>query len=152
MADNTPGRVSRPGDVSRRVRNTTNIRKWPLRTKIAVGVWIPVVIVAIALFTGPNRSSSAAPAPTTTTTSFTNPVIAEPIVPPNTAPNTSLQERIGKWIQGVPTKRTPAQREALLKYRKAHSHVGGKPATTVIVRPHASGLKKSAKAASPLGK
>jgi hypothetical protein len=105
--------------VRRQARRATRVGKWPLHTKFAVGAWIPVLIVAIALYTGPNRRSAAAPAPTTTTTA------APVLVPPPAASNTGAQVEtaadkaqqaaIQKWIANLPTKRTLLQGLAVAK-------------------------------------
>jgi hypothetical protein len=110
--------------LRRQLRNALNVRRWTLRQKIGVGVWIPVAIVAFALFTGPSRSSGSASADNATTTSTTFEVAMpklQPIVPPalSKAPKTSLHERIVKWINGVPPRRSPAEKLALLRYNRA---------------------------------
>jgi hypothetical protein len=107
--------------LRRQLRNAMNVRGWTLRRKIGVGVWIPVLVVAFALFTGPSRSSGSASAesPATTTTTFvpTLPPL-QPIVPPalSKAPKTSLHQRVLKWINGTPPRRSREERLALLRY------------------------------------
>jgi hypothetical protein len=113
-----------PGRLRRKLRRAADVRRWSLRQKIGVGAWIPVLIVAFALFTGPSRSSSAASAPTTTSTTIDVVVpVLEPIVPASlsAAPKISMHDRVVKFVNGVPPKRSPAEKLALLKYNRAHS-------------------------------
>src|SRR4051794_9650867 len=44
-----------PRRMRRKLRKAARVRDWPRRTKIAVGAWIPAIVLALALFTGPNR-------------------------------------------------------------------------------------------------
>jgi hypothetical protein len=109
--------------LRRQLRNALNVRRWTLRQKVGIGVWIPVAIVAFALFTGPSRSSgaSAESAATTTTTFVARVPPLQPIVPAalSKAPKTSLHQRVVKWINGVPPRRSRAERLALLRYNRA---------------------------------
>ena len=112
--------------LRRKLQRAASLRTWTLRQKIAVGVWIPVLVVALALFTGPNRSSSAASAPATTTTTFDVTVATlQPIVPGalSKAPKVSVHDRVVKFVNGVPPKRSRAERLALLKYQAANRRI-----------------------------
>ena len=112
------------GRLRRQIRRAANVRGWTLRQKVAVGVWIPVLIVAFALFTGPNRASSASagPEPTTTTTFAGTVPTLQPIVPValSKAKKVSLHDRVVKWVKGVPPRRSPAEKLALLNYLRSH--------------------------------
>ncbi len=139
--------------LRRQLRHALNVRRWSIRQKIAVGIWIPVLVAAFVLFTGPNRSSGAASAvsaPTTTTSFEATVPPLEPIVPPGiaSAPKTSLNERIVKWINGVPTKKSAAEVRALLKYKAAHSRTGTGAQTSgpkVVITHAGSGRARTAK-------
>jgi hypothetical protein len=105
--------------VRRQLRRLTHVAKWPLHTKFAVGAWIPVLVVAVALYTGPNRRSAAASVPTTTSTAA--PVVAPPAasnVGPQiqTAADKATQAAILKWIAAIPPKRTLLQGLAIAKF------------------------------------
>jgi hypothetical protein len=64
------------------------VQKWPRHRKVAVGVWIPVVFVAMVLYTGPTRAARPAAAPVPTTTATTSPPPpTRPTVPPNVPEN-----------------------------------------------------------------
>jgi hypothetical protein len=85
----------------RRVRRATSLRTWPLHRKIAVGVWVPAIIFAVAQVTGPNRPTStpaARPAPQV--------VPATPVLPPTTTtpPNAPLPG-VAKWLKPRAAKR-----------------------------------------------
>ena len=113
--------------LRRQLRNALNVRRWSLRQKIGIGVWIPVLIVAFALFTGPSRSSGSASAESTatTTTTVAGPMpTLEPLVPAaiSKAPTIPMPERLAKWIKGIPPRRSRAERLALWHYLKAARH------------------------------
>jgi hypothetical protein len=102
----------------RRTRYHLRVRRWPLHRKIAVGAWIPVLVVGLALFTGPNRTGSAsnAAAPVTTTTELR--------LQPETVPTTPLplahyeqEEIIGAWIRAVPSRKTLPQQRGVQRWR-----------------------------------
>ena len=82
--------------IGKQVRRALRFRKWPLRRKVAVGIWVPVLVVALALLTGPNRGGggAAAPLPTTTTLITTTTTIK------STTPSTSKRVDIGLWMLG----------------------------------------------------
>ena len=84
----------RPRRIIRRVRRTLYApRHWPFHRKLAVGVWVPVVIVAIAMFTGPNRPAGGSP----------NGKVASPgtATAQITTPTTELVARseLGAWVR-----------------------------------------------------
>src|SRR5262249_52404760 len=100
-------RSMRASDVRRTIRHarrSLSVRRWPLQRKIAIGVWIPVVVVAVAMFTGPNRSVGARPSRA-----------GAEVVLPKHLPTTTValpnlpQPAIGKWVT---------------KNRRAHSSAG----------------------------
>jgi hypothetical protein len=82
--------------VRRHLRRAFTVRSWPIRRKIAVGAWIPTVIVALILFTGPNRAVGKASPPA--------PTIPRPTVPltPKVSP---LVEYANAGLQSTRTKR-----------------------------------------------
>jgi len=130
--------------LRRHLRNALSVRRWSLRQKVGIGVWIPVLIVAFALFTGPSRSSGSpsaeSPATTTTTLAVTT-LTMEPIVPAylGAAPRISLQQRVVKWIKGVPPKRSRAEKLALLRYNRTvqgHSPLAARKAGPKILILH----------------
>jgi hypothetical protein len=86
-----------------------------MHRKVAVGAWIPVLVVGLALFTGPNRSSSAtSAAPTTTSPSPDNgsatPTTREPNV------QRTQEEVIGAWVRAVPPRKTLPQQRGVQKF------------------------------------
>ncbi|HEV7524753.1 MAG TPA: hypothetical protein VGP92_07300 [Acidimicrobiia bacterium] len=97
-----------------------------------------MVLVALALFTGPNRSAGstdvASAAPTSTTFLPKMPVL-QPIVPAalSAAPNLSLHDRIVKWIKAVPPKRTRAEALAVLKYNAGRRNPKARAAAPKVV-------------------
>jgi hypothetical protein len=71
-----------------RARRRLRWRNWPLHSKVGVGVWIPVLIVAFLVYTGPGRGGTAAP-------SAAPSPAAEPVV--------DLEEpQAAAWIQPAP--------------------------------------------------
>jgi hypothetical protein len=88
-----------PRAVRRKIRRVFRVRTWPWRTKVAVGAWVPAIIVAAALFTGPNRPASGADASNTTPTTRNIPKVVTPKLPtPSTVP---LEVALGAWIKGI---------------------------------------------------
>ncbi len=92
-----------PRHLRGRIRRTFRVRSWSWHTKVAVGAWIPAVILAVALVTGPNRATSSADATparaaTTTPTTIIPRGFVIPIETPKTVP---LDVVIGGWIRGV---------------------------------------------------
>jgi hypothetical protein len=84
-----------------------------LHRKIAVGAWIPVLVVGLALFTGPNRNSSAtSPAPTTTSPSGDS---ATPTTRGAGVQRTQ-EEVIGAWVRAVPPRKTLPQQRGVQKF------------------------------------
>ncbi len=99
--------------VERRVRHSLRLRDWPLYRKLALAAWIPVAVLALALFTGPNRSTSAAPVATPTTL---KPVIVPLGKMPGPGPAKVLtaeekkeQAAVDAWVAAVPSRRTLVQ-------------------------------------------
>jgi hypothetical protein len=90
-----------PRAVRRKIRRVFRVRTWPWRTKVAVGAWIPAIIVAAALFTGPNRPASSSDASNTTPTTEKIPKIITPkLIAPSTVP---LEVSLGAWINAIHT-------------------------------------------------
>jgi hypothetical protein len=89
-----------------------------LHRKIAVGAWIPVLVVGLALFTGPNRSNSSSSAqPATTTTQLRLkpvPAPATTVAPPGSR---AQDEVIGAWILAVPPRKTLPQQKGVRRFR-----------------------------------
>jgi hypothetical protein len=97
-----------PRDVRRRIRRAFHVKRWSLHTKIAVGAWIPVVVVALALMTGPSRpaptkSAAAATSPTSAPTKFRLADLT-PYKMPKTVP---VDVAVGAWLKGVRAKGLP---------------------------------------------
>jgi hypothetical protein len=102
----------------RRTRHHLQVRRWPLHRKIAVGAWVPVVIVGLALFTGPNRSSSTSSAlPVTTTTQLRMKPIPRSTTTIAPVGTRSQDEVIGSWILAVPPKKTVPQQREVRRFR-----------------------------------
>ncbi len=78
-----------PQRVGRQARRALRFRKWPLRRRIAVVAWIPVVVLWFLLYTGPNSAANSAPHVTTTTRAWVPPPTA-PTTPPKTVPDNAL--------------------------------------------------------------
>jgi hypothetical protein len=97
------------------------VRRWPLHRKIAVGAWIPVAVVGLALFTGPNRSSSASFAPETTTTVPPLGAVAGGTLP-QMAERTP-EESIGYWVDATPHRKTLPQQRGVQRFRAVRDRV-----------------------------
>jgi hypothetical protein len=94
------------------------VRRWPLHRKIAVGAWIPVIVIGLALFTGPNRSGSASTAAPETTT--TVPPLFSPNGPGGSVPSMASQtqdEIIGSWVNGTPSRKTLPQARGVQRFK-----------------------------------
>jgi len=92
-----------PRQLRARIRRVFRVRAWSWHTKVAVGAWVPALIVAAALFTGPNRSTSSA-TPPSGRASITTPTTVEPrgiVIPIETPKTVPLDVVIGGWIRGV---------------------------------------------------
>jgi hypothetical protein len=86
--------------MRRTIRKIFRVRSWSKRTKLAVGVWIPVIVVAIALVTGPNRSATPADAASDSTP--TTERVVPKATPRTTAPTTVPYDVIlGEWLKGI---------------------------------------------------
>lgn len=121
-----------PRALRRKIRRAFHVRSWPWRTKLAVGAWIPAIILALALFTGPNRPSSAAD--TTATTSTTLPQKLRPVQyeTPSTIP---LEDVIGSWLKGVKGSRLPTYKR-IAKQHKPPRVLTKHPGTGVLGKKH----------------
>ena len=115
------------GRLRRKIRRISNVRGWTTRQKIGVGVWVPVLIVALVLFTGPNRrtSSAAAADVSTTSTTYVMPVLP-PLVPAHlsTGKKYSLHDRVVKWVNGIRPRRSVANQLKLRNRTSARLRVG----------------------------
>jgi len=78
------------GRVGRQARRSLRFRKWPLRRRIAVIAWVPVLLLWFLLYTGPNSAANSAPAPATTTTTEWTPPPSPPSTPPQSVPDNAL--------------------------------------------------------------
>jgi len=89
-----------PRRMRRKLRKATRVRDWPRRTKIAVGAWIPAIVLALALFTGPNRSAGSTDGSATGTTTLTTLALrgALALPTPSTVPP---DVAIGQWLEGI---------------------------------------------------
>lgn len=77
------------------LRRALRVRNWPVHRKIALGAWIPVAIVALAVFTGPNRAGSSTAPPATA------PAAQETTTTPIPTTSTTYPHRdVGFWILG----------------------------------------------------
>ena len=94
-------------DVRRNVRRALRWRKWPVRRRIAVGVWVPGAIAGFVLTTGPFRAQAQSRATTATT--------VEPWKP---APRPATATTVGTvpangYFGGALPEITPAQSKVL---------------------------------------
>ena len=78
------------GRLGRRARRSLRFGKWPLRRRIAVIAWIPVLLLWFLLYTGPNSAANSEPGPATTTTTEWKPAAPLPTTPPKTVPENGL--------------------------------------------------------------
>jgi hypothetical protein len=114
-----------PRALRRNIRRALRVRGWPWRTKLAIGAWIPAIIVAVALFTGPNAPASDTSATTPTTRGL--PKVVSPKLPiPKPVP---LEDVIASWVKGAGYRRAPAyvrlaRRHKAPKYLTTHPGVG----------------------------
>jgi hypothetical protein len=96
-----------PREVRRRIRRAFQVKRWSRHTKIAVGAWIPVVVVALALTTGPSRPAPTASASATPTSAPTKFRMTQTI--PSKLPETvPVDVALGAWLRGVRAKGLPA--------------------------------------------
>lgn len=102
----------------RRAQYHLRVRRWPLQRKIAVGAWIPVLVVGLALFTGPNRSKAASrAAPVTTTTEFHMAQLPATPGTVNSSRSAAQDDAISAWIAALPPKKTLPQGIAVARFR-----------------------------------
>jgi hypothetical protein len=76
--------------LGRQARRSLRFRKWPLRRRIAVIAWVPVLVLWFLLYTGPNSAANTEPGPATTTTTEWTPPPSLPATPPKTVPDNAL--------------------------------------------------------------
>jgi hypothetical protein len=76
--------------LGRQARRSMRFRKWPLRRRIAVIAWVPVLVLWFLLYTGPNSAANTEPGPATTTTTEWTPPPSPPSTPPQTVPDNAL--------------------------------------------------------------
>jgi hypothetical protein len=109
--------------MRRKIRRAVRVRSWPWRTKLAVGAWVPAVVVAAALFTGPNRPATTADAADakTSTTRAVPKIVAKPVHVPDTVPFESV---LGSWIKAA------GYRRAATYSRMARRHKAPRIMTT----------------------
>jgi hypothetical protein len=93
--------------ASSRLRRATRWRTLPLHTKIAVGAWIPVALVAFALYTGPNRAPARTVAAPEQTAPATAPEALLPALPTQTVPPSTLPGNLAADVIPEITPRMP---------------------------------------------
>ena len=76
--------------LGRQARRSLRFRKWPLRRRIAVIAWVPVLVLWFLLYTGPNSAANTEPVAATTTTTEWTPPPSPPSTPPKTVPDNAL--------------------------------------------------------------
>jgi hypothetical protein len=108
--------------MRRRARHSMRFREWPWRRKVALGAWIPVLVVAFVLFTGPNKSSSTAATPITRPPTVTT----VPVKPGRASVEQIKQELISLvrtekavtyWVEATPPRLTLTQQLAKARWR-----------------------------------
>jgi hypothetical protein len=107
----------------RGIRRSLSIRRWSLRKKLAILPWLPVGVLAFALYTGPYSAGSATPAgpePTTSPTIVYN--YSRPHVTKST-PNPAQVTALGKWVQAIPPHKTLPQAHAVQRFKAARDRV-----------------------------
>src|SRR4051794_29281598 len=96
--------------IRRRVRHTFRMREWPWRRKVAVGAWLPVLIVGFVLFTGPNQAAPATNVvkkPKTVTTVLGSPVAKSATQLGQAFRNViDTKKAVSYWIQAEPKRPT----------------------------------------------
>jgi hypothetical protein len=107
------------------VRRALTVRRWSLHREIALGIWIPVAVAALVLFTGPNRPVAApahpAPAATTSTTvariddAARLKALSDPAATPDLS--TEIADSAASWIGGVPHRKTLPQGLGVQKFK-----------------------------------
>jgi hypothetical protein len=123
-----------PRDVRRRVRRAFHVKRWSRHTKIAVGAWIPTVVVALALVTGPNgpaASDTAAPTPTSAPTRFKM-TGTFPTKLPETVP---VDVALGAWLRGIRAKGLPTYAR-MARHNKAGRLLTRRPGGSLARRRH----------------
>jgi hypothetical protein len=108
--------------MRRRTRQILRFHEWPWRRQVALGVWVPVAVVAFFLFTGPNGASSATPPPTTRPATVTTvkpplPKLSVDQLKQTFVAMRSAQLNVNTWVQATPRRLTLAQQTAKNKWR-----------------------------------
>jgi hypothetical protein len=111
--------------MRRKVRRALRVRSWSRRTKVAIGVWVPAIVVALALFTGPNRPPPGVSEAQTSTTRKAPRLAPKPVHVPDTVPFDAV---LGSYLKAAGYRRAAANAIRTGRRHKPPSILTTKPA------------------------